>query len=529
LLRRRSVPAQLVDGLVRATHGYPLSLVVAADLAAQDRAHAHTLTPGDLTGHPDLVAALLARFVDDVPEPRQRRALHLLAHARRVDRPMLAQVLSLSEEDADTVLAWLRARPYVEARPDGLQMHDVARDALDRDLRWRDPEAFVDLHRRIRKVAVARAAATTGRAQQRAFADLLFLHRANPVAASLYGSDTLEGGHTRQAGAEDADMLVQLAAAHPAPDGERIVRHWHAIDPAAFRIHEDAGGTPFGWISFIRLDLADAAQRAADPVAAWVWDTLLPARRAPVAGERVLYSLDTVDQDHCDVAGPVTALHSAASLVAWMLPRLGWAALVTADEPRWAPVWAYIGFERLGVLDLAGVRWAAWGRDFARSPYPEWLQQLEMLELGAPGEPARRPSEPLALSPPDFAEAVRQALRDLRRPDRLAASPLAASRLVGAAGVTAPGDALAQRIVQAAGFLALDPRDRRGHRALDRTYLRPAVTQESAAEVLGLPFSTYRRHLAQGVDRLVEVLWSWELHGPVPLGEAPRAPGAPPA
>ena len=37
--------------------------------------------------------------------------------------------------------------------------------------------------------------------------------------------------------------------------------------------------------------------------------------------------------------------------------------------------------------------------------------------------------------------------------------------------------------------------------------------------MLGLPFSTYRRHLARAHERLVEVLWSVE------IGERP-APGA---
>ena len=37
-------------------------------------------------------------------------------------------------------------------------------------------------------------------------------------------------------------------------------------------------------------------------------------------------------------------------------------------------------------------------------------------------------------------------------------------------------------------------------------FLRPAPTQEAAAEVLGLPFSTYRRHLAAALDQLVELL-----------------------
>jgi hypothetical protein len=46
---------------------------------------------------------------------------------------------------------------------------------------------------------------------------------------------------------------------------------------------------------------------------------------------------------------------------------------------------------------------------------------------------------------------------------------------------------------------------------LHRTFVRAAPTQEAAAEVLGLPFSTYRRHLAKALDQVTELLWSVEI------------------
>ena len=57
------------------------------------------------------------------------------------------------------------------------------------------------------------------------------------------------------------------------------------------------------------------------------------------------------------------------------------------------------------------------------------------------------------------------------------------------------------------------PRDDKRWRAVERTYVRPAATQERAAEALGLPFSTYRRHLTQGVDQVVAWLWDREVYG----------------
>jgi hypothetical protein len=58
------------------------------------------------------------------------------------------------------------------------------------------------------------------------------------------------------------------------------------------------------------------------------------------------------------------------------------------------------------------------------------------------------------------------------------------------------------------------PRDEKLYRALHRTYLQPAATQELAAESLGLPFSTYRYHLTIAITRLTEWLWQRELSEP---------------
>jgi hypothetical protein len=130
------------------------------------------------------------------------------------------------------------------------------------------------------------------------------------------------------------------------------------------------------------------------------------------------------------------------------------------------------------------------------------------------------------LSEPEFREAVRQALQDFTRPDALTANPLLRSRMVAerlgpdtstslSAGPK-PADRLdAFRLILSDSALALqaNPRDEKLFRALDRTYFHPAPTQEAAAELLDLPFSTYRRHLTAGIQRLTEILWQKELSG----------------
>ena len=74
------------------------------------------------------------------------------------------------------------------------------------------------------------------------------------------------------------------------------------------------------------------------------------------------------------------------------------------------------------------------------------------------------------------------------------------------ADVGARSEELRARIEAAAARLEASPRDRRGFRAVHHTYLQPAPTQAAAAELLDLPTTTYRRHLALGIARITEVL-----------------------
>jgi hypothetical protein len=122
----------------------------------------------------------------------------------------------------------------------------------------------------------------------------------------------------------------------------------------------------------------------------------------------------------------------------------------------------------------------------------------------------------LVLSEPDFADAVRDALRNYTHSSALLSNPLLRSRLVvdTVGNEATPAErvaALQRRLREAVELLQASPRQAKRYRALYHTYLRPAATQELAAELLDVPFSTYRRHLKSGVDDIVEYLWNQEL------------------
>ena len=109
---------------------------------------------------------------------------------------------------------------------------------------------------------------------------------------------------------------------------------------------------------------------------------------------------------------------------------------------------------------------------------------------------------------------MRRALRDYTRPDALAANPLLRSRLAIERAEDRHTHATLQALLrEAAETLRANPKDDRLYRAVRATYLEPVGTQELAAERLGLPFSTFRYHLAAGIERITAWLWRRELSG----------------
>jgi adenylate cyclase len=115
------------------------------------------------------------------------------------------------------------------------------------------------------------------------------------------------------------------------------------------------------------------------------------------------------------------------------------------------------------------------------------------------------------LTRPEFDTAVRDALRRYARTDLLVGNALLRSSIMTQSGPSAPRpEALKTLLAQTAEALFANGRDQRLYRVLELTYFDPAPKQDAAAEQLGVSFSTYRRHLAEAIDRLTEWLWQQE-------------------
>jgi hypothetical protein len=515
-LRGAGVAEERQGWMLELSHGHPLALALLVDVLSQRQSEAD-VGPLELGAAPDVVGQLVESFLAGVPSPRHRLALDCVAHARLTTAGLLGTIFGAGE--GEELFAWLRGLSFMEHGAYGLFPHDLARQVIDADLRWRDPAAYREVHLNVRRHVVDEIWANEGRERGRALADLIFLHRGNPAAAALWDWTSLGEVYADALRDSDVAAVLTLVERHEGAESAAIAEHWLRRQPAGFYVFRGRGPELLGFAGQIALHDAGEEDIARDPAAREVW-AHAQRHAPPRPGDEVLLARFLIDRDVYQAPSRSFNVVTMRSMQEWLgRPRLSWYYIVAADPEAMAPLMDYVYFDRAAQADfeVGGRRYGVFARDWRRVGGVEWLERMAGRELGddAPVPDSEREKGPvLALSQPEFADAVRRALRDVHRPSALATNPLVRTRVVRERGPEPPApEALRALLVEAVDALRGDPRGEKLVRALECTYLRPAPTQEAAAELLGLPFSTYRGHLTRGLERVVDWLWQRELYG----------------
>ncbi len=523
-LDRRDVPHADRASVAAFTHGFPLALALVAERMRQRPG-----APFVPSEAPDVVHTLLERFLRDVPSPRHRTAIEGAALVRAVTEPLSAALLGdeAPEDgapDAHALFGWLRSLTFVDDGPRGLVLHDVAREAIEADLRWRDAERYAALHARARRHYTACLLAD-GTDLAVVLGDYVHLYRNNPVVQPLLeslagawrGADVHPARPMRPA---DVPALLAMIRQHEGDASVAIAERWFAVQPEATEVFDASDGTPAGFLTALALDEAEPRDRAADPLAQAAWAAVEGTRRP---GERVLLFRFWMDADAYQGLSAVQSLVFARTVRHYLTtPRLAVSLLPVADPDLWGDVLAFAGLARWPEAEAAvgGHHYAVFGMDWRAVPPAAWLDALAARVPGeVPEPPERAPAEGrTVLSREAFDEAVHEALKATARPHKLAGNPLLRSALVDAAAGPDADDAdraatLVTLITEAARTLEASPREQPFWNALRLTYLTPAPSQAIASERLGVPFSSYRRHLARGIVHVADTLWRQETGG----------------
>ncbi len=524
-LERRNLPAEQYQSILDFTHGHPLALSLVADAYAQ--------RPGvrfQPEMAPDVIKILLEQFVQKVPGPGHRAALEACALVRVTTEGLLAQMLeqvgpaagATPSEGVHELFEWLRGLSFIESGYGGLFPHDLAREALIADLRWRNPDWFTELHSRAREYYIARVQQTHGLAQQHLLLDLVFLHRDNPVIRSMLEWQTGSGIVPDALRDSDRAALVAMVAQYEGDESARLAAQWLERQPEGVTVYREENGQPAGFLEVVELQRATEAEIHSDPAARAVWEYLM--REAPLRlGEIAAHYRFWMARDTYQAVSPVQTL-ILLTTVRYQLttPGLAYHFLPCSDPDFWMGAFTYANLVRLPEIDYqTGERkFGVYAHDWRVEPPSAWLALLAQREVAAQPQavaPPARTHRIVVLSQPDFSSAVRSALRDYARPEALRDNPLLQSRLIAqksgqGAGLTERAETLRGLLKQAAESLQASPKNAKLCRALFHTFFQPAATQEQAAEALNLPFSTYRRHLT-GIERVTEILWREEIGG----------------
>lgn len=499
-LTTQDVPAEKHDSLLKISRGHPLTLSMMVDAVRRGAA------PRTLSDLPGGVGALLAQILDDVPSARHREALEVCALLLVTTEDLLR---SMAVDDAGELFAWLRTQVFVEESPYGLYPHDVVRDAITADLRWRDPGRYAELYRRKLAVFHNQVRATPSERERLDLTVLtVVLNGArSPIAALASLPPTMRAYAD---GLHDGDRapIVAMTAEWQGREQAELAAHWMERRPDAFRVFRTPAGDLHGYGACLDLTEADLG---VDPGADAMWDYATKFG-APRAGERVRAWRFFLDRDHGQRPSPSLTLFVAWQMLDILLigDNTAWSFVGAFDDAElWAPAMESLDFwaAHEAGYTVGGSRFPVFAHDWRRTGVAEYTELLHTRQLGGPARPAGQVLGDVVLSEPDFADAVRAALRTLPTPELLRPNPLLRSRMVrqhGRAGRT-PAETLRELLEETAATLKPELGV-----LLDRTFLHPAGVQERVAESLHLSFNTYRRHRDKAITRLTELLWERE-------------------
>ena len=509
-LRRTGLPAPLHPRLAALSHGHPLALALLADIAADGD------VPAALADAPDLVAALLEAVVSAVPTEAHAVGLATCSGAWSTTEHLLEKTVG---PGAARVWDWLASQPFVARGARGLILHDLAREVLDAEFERRSPERHHRLHRVIHDHVVAEVRATSGFDRQHSAQQLLFLHRRSPLTSTFWQLRARGSAAVVPARPADYPQALAIIERFEGPASADLARDWFTDAPQGMSVVREGDG--IAAFAFGVLHPTGSGLEERDPAVRAALDFAL--RTSPARpGEHIDVSRFRGGRHDYERDPYAVLAVSVSALIEWLIRPLAWSFTVTSDPEVWGPFFDYLAFTRVAEVEVGGQTRVVYGTDWRRLGVDAWMTLMNEREIsGGSGPPPAHLLRPAPLDRGRFTEAIRDALRDLQSDNRLAANALMGSSLALGPDGAVP-QALRRTIERAIDALGRRPRGAGLRRVLDRTFVHAAPTQEAAAEVLDLPFSTYRRHLSAALSELTDLLWAVEI-GEVRLPTQPQS------
>lgn len=486
------------QAIIRLSHGHPLTLMLMADLVTTSG------TVPDALGT-DVIRHLTECFTAHAPSPQHQEAIELSAHARVTTQDLLAAMVD--PRMAASLFNWLASLSFMELTSEGLFPHDLVRDAIAADMRWRHPQRTPQGAGKLLAHYLRQAQGPHASVRAQAALDIFYLNRAHPVMHRFVDFATLGSMSCQRADARDTASIAELVRCELGPAHEALVRRWHGHPGATWWVVRETNDDIAAAMLCLDIGGMSEADQSGDPVLTQLrqWMT----QRPPIEpGQQVLcVRMSVVRSDTPHAATCVNAMQ-VKNFSTWMTePALALVALTTPDTDFWRPMMRHIDFQPIDEPDpeMDGHRLGTFVHDWRAAPLATWLARM------GPGDT----TEPTHLPEPDFITAVHDALRHWHDTAHLARNPLMRCRLARSDRhpEERSQDRLRQAILLTAESLSRHPRQAKFMRTIELTYWHPVGSQELTAERLGLPFGTYRYQLRTAIARLGAALYLQENEG----------------
>lgn len=350
------------EAMVELSHGHPLTLVM---LAAEMRKHGRI--PSSL-GH-DAVRELIKRCISAAPTPLHRRALEVSARARTTTVALLADVVDPLQ--APILFNWLSEQCYMNAGASGLSPHDLVRDVVDEELRWRDPEGSRELDGALNRCLLTQL--RDGRYNSQAATELQFLERNSAVMKRYFDFGALGSISIETAIAADRDEIGRLRDTSLPPAEKVMFDLWSEHSATRTFIARGPTGVVCGVTLILEIDQVDDVTADKDPIVSAVrrslGHTLVGSK-----GVSLMSRFTIPDRDRREASPAMNALQ-ICHLVHWATEQDLHLWIIVAHYPdHFSPLLAEMHFDRVPDCDrtFGGMPVGCFMHDWKSEPWLVW-------------------------------------------------------------------------------------------------------------------------------------------------------------
>ena len=363
----------------RIARGHPLALTLAAITL---RSSVDDPTLEDLVFH-RVVDELARRHLADIGDPVTRRAVEAASVVRSVTMPLLGAMLpDVAPTDA---YERLRSLPLMRLSREGLQLHDVVRDAIARELRTSDPQRYLTLRRACWAILTRELRTAPSSDLWRYTAELLYLLDNTYVREAFFPSGA-QNYAIEPARATDKAAILAIAEQHDGRDAALAINAWWHNACDSFVVLREIHGDVAGYYVLYEAARIGTETALADPVLAqWLAHV---ANNPVAAGERILFLRRWLSNADGEVPCAVQAacwLDIKRVYMAYR-PHLRRVYLTVRDVEPYAAAASELGFLVLDTCSttIDGVQYFTAMLDFGPSSVDGWFAKLVAAELGIP-------------------------------------------------------------------------------------------------------------------------------------------------